>query len=199
MMFGWLLPGANWCGGLELKVTFIRTHINSSCSLWPAGQQGPSPPPLATGANDSESSPWHQWLLPRCKVCRRDLLSSLFSLGFLVSSKKHSANVCALFFNCCIASSLCLILMCLQSALLYNCIASSLCLILMCPQSALLYYSLSVSFPCVCSRLYLLQSLLAQQEWRVPGLQNRILEYLKPLLNHPFKNVRERIGRCAPL
>ena len=45
------------------------------------------------------------------------------------------------------------------------------------------------------SHLYLLQSLLAQQEWRTPSLQSRLLEYLKPHFIHPFKNVRERIGR----
>ena len=45
------------------------------------------------------------------------------------------------------------------------------------------------------SHLYLLQSLLAQQEWRTPSLQSRLLDYLKPHFIHPFKNVRERIGR----
>lgn len=45
------------------------------------------------------------------------------------------------------------------------------------------------------SRLYVLQGGLAQQEWRVPELLHRLLEYLEPKLTQVYKNVRERIGR----
>jgi len=44
------------------------------------------------------------------------------------------------------------------------------------------------------SRLYLLQGLLAQQEWRVPELLHRLYAYLLTHLSHPYKNVRDRIG-----
>ncbi|XP_075933535.1 proteasome activator complex subunit 4A isoform X1 [Anarhichas minor] len=43
-------------------------------------------------------------------------------------------------------------------------------------------------------RLYVLQGGLAQQEWRVPELLNRLLQYLEPKLTQVYKNVRERIG-----
>ncbi|XP_062911944.1 proteasome activator complex subunit 4-like isoform X1 [Mobula hypostoma] len=43
-------------------------------------------------------------------------------------------------------------------------------------------------------RLYVLQGGLAQQEWRVPELMHRLLEYLEPKLTQVYKNVRERIG-----
>jgi len=49
-----------------------------------------------------------------------------------------------------------------------------------------------VSLP---SRLYVLQGGLAQQEWRVPELLHRLLQYLEPKLTQVYKNVRERIGR----
>ncbi|XP_063073010.1 proteasome activator complex subunit 4B [Engraulis encrasicolus] len=42
--------------------------------------------------------------------------------------------------------------------------------------------------------LYVLQGGLAQQEWRVPELLHRLLEYLEPKLTAVYKNVRERIG-----
>lgn len=45
------------------------------------------------------------------------------------------------------------------------------------------------------SRLYVLQGGLAQQEWRVPELLHRLLQYLEPKLTQVYKNVRERIGR----
>ena len=45
------------------------------------------------------------------------------------------------------------------------------------------------------SRLYLLQSTLAQQEWRVPSLQHKLFKYINNHIAHSFKNVRERIGR----
>ncbi|XP_074661309.1 proteasome activator complex subunit 4A-like [Tubulanus polymorphus] len=44
------------------------------------------------------------------------------------------------------------------------------------------------------SRLCVLQGALGQQEWRVPTLSSRLLAYLMPLLNHPYENVRERMG-----
>lgn len=50
-------------------------------------------------------------------------------------------------------------------------------------------------FSCVSSRLYVLQGGLAQQEWRVPELLHRLLQYLEPKLTQVYKNVRERIGR----
>lgn len=56
----------------------------------------------------------------------------------------------------------------------------------------------SVLFFCFvlfCSRLYVLQGGLAQQEWRVPELLHRLLQYLEPKLTQVYKNVRERIGR----
>jgi proteasome activator subunit 4 len=40
-----------------------------------------------------------------------------------------------------------------------------------------------------------LQGGLAQQEWRVPELLHRLLQYLEPKLTQVYKNVRERIGR----
>uniref|UniRef100_A0AAQ5XT79 Proteasome activator Blm10 mid region domain-containing protein n=1 Tax=Amphiprion ocellaris TaxID=80972 RepID=A0AAQ5XT79_AMPOC len=43
-------------------------------------------------------------------------------------------------------------------------------------------------------RLYVLQGGLAQQEWRVPELLHRLLQYLEPKLTQVYKNVRERIG-----
>ncbi|XP_026870024.2 proteasome activator complex subunit 4A isoform X2 [Electrophorus electricus] len=42
--------------------------------------------------------------------------------------------------------------------------------------------------------LYVLQGGLAQQEWRVPELLHRLLQYLEPKLTQVYKNVRERIG-----
>jgi len=45
------------------------------------------------------------------------------------------------------------------------------------------------------SRLYFLQGVIAQQEWRVPDLLHRLYDYLLTHLDHPYKNVRDRIGR----
>lgn len=42
--------------------------------------------------------------------------------------------------------------------------------------------------------LYVLQGGLAQQQWRVPELLHRLLQYLEPKLTQVYKNVRERIG-----
>ncbi|XP_078590168.1 proteasome activator complex subunit 4-like isoform X2 [Branchiostoma floridae x Branchiostoma japonicum] len=44
------------------------------------------------------------------------------------------------------------------------------------------------------SRLYVLQSALNQQEWRVPELLHRLLTHLEPHLPHVYKNVRDRLG-----
>ena len=45
------------------------------------------------------------------------------------------------------------------------------------------------------SRLFILQSVVAQQEWRVAALYHDLLKYLQPHIAHPFKNVRDRLGR----
>lgn len=45
------------------------------------------------------------------------------------------------------------------------------------------------------SWLYLLLGLIAQQEWRVCELLNRILHYIEPRLSHSYQNVREKMGR----
>ncbi len=45
------------------------------------------------------------------------------------------------------------------------------------------------------SRLYVLQGSLAQQEWRVPELLQRLNDHISPMLGHTYKNVRDRIGR----
>ncbi|XP_022913061.1 proteasome activator complex subunit 4A-like [Onthophagus taurus] len=47
-----------------------------------------------------------------------------------------------------------------------------------------------------CSRIYLLQIALNQQPWRNSELINRLLEYFKNHLSHPFQNVREKISSC---
>ena len=44
------------------------------------------------------------------------------------------------------------------------------------------------------SRLYMLQSVVAQQRWRVGQLLHRLLDFLLPYLDHPFHNVRSRLG-----
>ena len=41
-----------------------------------------------------------------------------------------------------------------------------------------------------CSRLYMLQGVLAQQKWRVGDLLHRLLAFLVPFLDHPYHNVR---------
>lgn len=45
-----------------------------------------------------------------------------------------------------------------------------------------------------CSRLYCLQGAFNQHVWRMGSVAFRLLDYLCPFLNHPFQNVRERIG-----
>ena len=44
------------------------------------------------------------------------------------------------------------------------------------------------------SKLYVLQGGLHQQEWRIPELLETILNHVEPLLGHPFKNIRNRVG-----
>ena len=44
------------------------------------------------------------------------------------------------------------------------------------------------------SRLYMLQGVVAQQRWRVGELLNRLLVFLRPFLDHPYHNVRCRLG-----
>lgn len=43
--------------------------------------------------------------------------------------------------------------------------------------------------------MYMLMGGLGQQEWRVSELSHRLLEYLRPYLSHPYKSIRDRIGR----
>lgn len=45
-----------------------------------------------------------------------------------------------------------------------------------------------------CSRLYCLQGAFNQHVWRMGSVAHRLLNYLDPYLNHPFQNVRDRIG-----
>ncbi|XP_029642324.1 proteasome activator complex subunit 4 [Octopus sinensis] len=44
------------------------------------------------------------------------------------------------------------------------------------------------------SRIYSLQNALMSQEWRVSELLGKLLNYLENFLDHPYKNVRDRIG-----
>ncbi|XP_057375631.1 proteasome activator complex subunit 4-like [Daphnia carinata] len=44
------------------------------------------------------------------------------------------------------------------------------------------------------SRLYMLQGGISQQEWRVSELLFRLLKLLRPYLNHPYQNMRDRLG-----
>lgn len=45
-----------------------------------------------------------------------------------------------------------------------------------------------------CNRLYCLQGAFNQHVWRMTSVAKRLLEYLRPYLNHSFQNVRERLG-----
>lgn len=45
-----------------------------------------------------------------------------------------------------------------------------------------------------CSRLYCLQGSFNQHAWRMVSYGRRLLNYLDPFLNHPFQNIRDRIG-----
>lgn len=40
----------------------------------------------------------------------------------------------------------------------------------------------------------MLQGGISQQEWRVSELLYRLLELLRPYLNHPYQNMRDRLG-----
>uniref|UniRef100_H2Z3X1 Proteasome activator complex subunit 4 C-terminal domain-containing protein n=1 Tax=Ciona savignyi TaxID=51511 RepID=H2Z3X1_CIOSA len=44
------------------------------------------------------------------------------------------------------------------------------------------------------SKLYVLQGGIHQQEWRVPKLLNKILTLVEPMVGHPYKSLRNRIG-----
>jgi proteasome activator subunit 4 len=44
------------------------------------------------------------------------------------------------------------------------------------------------------SRLYMVQGVVGQQQWRVGALLHRLLALLLPYLDHPFHNVRARLG-----
>ncbi|XP_058119346.1 proteasome activator complex subunit 4B-like [Anopheles coustani] len=45
-----------------------------------------------------------------------------------------------------------------------------------------------------CNRLYCLQGALNQHVWRMASVAHRLLDYLKPHLNHSFQSLRERLG-----
>lgn len=45
-----------------------------------------------------------------------------------------------------------------------------------------------------CSRIYCLQGAFNQHVWRMNSVAHRLLNYLRPYLDHPFQNVRQRIG-----
>ena len=53
-----------------------------------------------------------------------------------------------------------------------------------------------VMFLCY-SRLYMLQGAMAQQEWRIPDILHRFLNYVIQHMAHPYKNVRDRLGRSV--
>ncbi|XP_002119300.2 proteasome activator complex subunit 4 [Ciona intestinalis] len=44
------------------------------------------------------------------------------------------------------------------------------------------------------SKLYVLQGGIHQQEWRVPQLLQKILSLVEPMIGHPYKSLRNRIG-----
>ena len=86
----------------------------------------------------------------------------------------------------CVCLSLCL---CVSVSV---CVCLSVCTCLCVSVSVVL-----VLCVCVCDdrRLYIVQGALAQQEWRVPELLDRLQTYLLSHLQHPYKNMRDRIGR----
>ncbi|XP_053659354.1 proteasome activator complex subunit 4B-like [Anopheles marshallii] len=45
-----------------------------------------------------------------------------------------------------------------------------------------------------CNRLYCLQGAFNQHVWRMTSVAHRLLDYLKPHLDHPFQNLRDRLG-----
>jgi len=40
----------------------------------------------------------------------------------------------------------------------------------------------------------MLQGGISQQEWRVSELLSRLLDVIRPYLNHPYQNMRDRLG-----
>ena len=48
------------------------------------------------------------------------------------------------------------------------------------------------------SRLYALQGALAQQEWRVGQLLNRLLDFLKQYLTHPYQARTFKLSKTVP-
>ncbi|XP_018576290.1 proteasome activator complex subunit 4 [Anoplophora glabripennis] len=50
-----------------------------------------------------------------------------------------------------------------------------------------------------CSRLHLLCIAINQQSWRNSEICNRLLDYFKPHLSHPFQNIREKISSCLTI
>ncbi|KAJ8979647.1 hypothetical protein NQ317_001354 [Molorchus minor] len=50
-----------------------------------------------------------------------------------------------------------------------------------------------------CSRLHLLSIAISQQSWRNSEIYNRLIEYLRPHLSHPFQNIREKISSCLTI
>ncbi|XP_059159046.1 proteasome activator complex subunit 4B-like [Physella acuta] len=44
------------------------------------------------------------------------------------------------------------------------------------------------------ARLFMLQQAILQQEWRIPGYLHAIVQYLRPHMDHNYKNVRDRMG-----
>ena len=43
----------------------------------------------------------------------------------------------------------------------------------------------------------MLQNALLQQEWRVTDIHHCLIKYLRPHISHPYKNVRDRLGRLV--
>lgn len=50
-----------------------------------------------------------------------------------------------------------------------------------------------------CSRLHILYLTIAQPSWRNALVYEKMLEYFKPHLSHPFQNIREKISLILPL
>lgn len=44
------------------------------------------------------------------------------------------------------------------------------------------------------NRLYLIQGVVAQQEWRVSQILQQLLHTLVPYLDHPYQSMRSRMG-----
>lgn len=50
-----------------------------------------------------------------------------------------------------------------------------------------------------CIRLHLLCIAINQQSWRNSEICNRLLDYFRPHLSHPFQNIREKISSCLTI